>query len=49
MLASSEPFVIIYMKEGLLWNEIGKTEMIKDDVNPVFQTSFFINYYFEKH
>ena len=49
ILGSSDPFVIIYMKEGEVWNQIGKTEMIKDNLNPLFQTSFFINYFFEKH
>lgn len=49
ILGSSDPFVIIYMKEGEVWKQIGKTEMIKDNLNPLFQTSFFINYFFEKH
>jgi Ca2+-dependent lipid-binding protein len=37
------------MKEGEIWKQIGKTEMIKDNLNPLFETSFFINYFFEKH
>ncbi len=45
----SDPFVIVYMKDKEVWKEIGKTEMVKDDQNPTFKTSFIITYYFEKH
>ena len=29
-----------YMKENSVWKEIGKTEIVKNDLNPTFQTSF---------
>ena len=49
IVSYSDPFVIVYMKEGTLWKEIGKTEVVKDNLNPIFKTSFLITYYFEKH
>ena len=49
IIGHSDPFVIVYMKEGDVWKQIGITEMIKDNLNPTFQTSFIVTYYFEKH
>lgn len=39
------------MREGSeqQWRQIGKTEVVKDNLNPAFKTSFMITYYFEKH
>ena len=31
------------------WVKFDKTEMIKDNLNPDFEKSFIINYYFERH
>jgi Ca2+-dependent lipid-binding protein len=47
----SDPFVIVNMREDKngAWKEIGKTEMVKDYLNPTFKTSFIIAYFFEKH
>jgi len=46
----SDPFVIVSMKEeNEAWKEIGKTEMIKNNLNPIFKTGIIFNYYFEKH
>ena len=47
----SDPFVLVEMREGSeqQWRQIGKTEVVKDNLNPAFQTSFMITYYFEKH
>ena len=31
------------------WNKFGQTEMLKDNLNPDFEKSFIITYYFERH
>ena len=47
----SDPFVILHMRENPSqpWRQIGRTEMIKDNLNPDFEKSFIIEYYFERH
>lgn len=42
----SDPYVIIHMRENqqMPWKEFGKTEMIKDNLNPDFEKNFIINY-----
>jgi hypothetical protein len=47
----TDPICILYYKEqeGAQWMQIDKTEMIKDNLNPDFEKSFIINYFFEKH
>jgi hypothetical protein len=36
-------------EENEAWKEIGKTEMVINNLNPTFETSIILNYYFEKH
>ena len=31
------------------WSNFGQTEMLKDNLNPDFEKSFIITYYFERH
>jgi len=51
IVGGSEPFVIIFMRDhpSMPWKQFGKTEMIKDNLNPDFEQSFIIQYFFEKH
>jgi Ca2+-dependent lipid-binding protein len=49
-IGKSDPYVIVSMKEeGQEWKEIGKTEMITNNLNPTFETSIIIDYFFERH
>jgi len=45
VLSKSDPFVVLSLsgKEG----ELGRTETIKDNLNPVFQETFLIDYQFQ--
>jgi Ca2+-dependent lipid-binding protein len=47
----SDPFVIVFMRDHPTqpWKQFGRTEMIKDNLNPDFEQSFIIQYFFEKH
>jgi len=43
--------VIVFMKEGgkdSSWQQIGKTEMINNNLNPDFSQQIVLNYMFEK-
>ena len=45
----SDPFVIICENQNGKWDEIGRTEVIRDNLNPEFATKFKLDYSFEKH
>ena len=44
----SDPLVVVYSKTGAAWEELGRTEMIKDNLNPHFVRSFKTEYRFEE-
>ncbi len=52
-LSKSDPFCVIFMQsEPVLgvtgkWIELGRTEVIMNDLSPRWQKSFAIDYYFE--
>lgn len=47
-LSKSDPQLILYEMKNNRWEQIGKTEVIKDNLNPNFTTSFPIDFYFER-
>merc|ERR1739848_225352 len=49
--SKSDPVVVMYMKRGeknANYQEIGRTEIIWDNLNPVFVKKFVVDYYFEE-
>jgi len=53
--SKSDPFVVAYMaldasarQTGVGWEEIGRTEIVWDNLNPHFAHSFRLNYHFER-
>ena len=52
MLSKSDPFCVMFLqtKAGNQehWTEVGRTETIKDDLNPEWQHKFVVNYSFEE-
>jgi hypothetical protein len=40
---------VLYQLKGSVWHEIGRTEVIMDNLNPKFVTSFTVEYHFEEH
>eukprot|EP00347_Sterkiella_histriomuscorum_P001485 403371854 len=47
----SDPVCTIYMRESetAQWSKVDQTECIKDNLNPDFEKSFILSYYFERH
>ena len=39
---------VLFKKEGTQWREIGKTEVIMDNLNPKWVKNFEVPYHFEK-
>jgi len=48
LLSKSDPFVAVFQVNGNKYNEIGRTETINDNPNPVFEKKFHIDYFFEE-
>ena len=50
LVSKSDPQVVLYSFNAAsgLWLETGRTEMIRDDLNPTFMTPFIVNYKFEE-
>jgi hypothetical protein len=44
----SDPQCILYEKANGNWTEVGRTEKLKNTLNPEFKTTFVVNYFFEK-
>ncbi|XP_059147710.1 copine-3-like isoform X2 [Physella acuta] len=48
LLSKSDPCAVLYMMRGGRWEEYGRTENIKNNLNPKFNKTFVINYFFEE-
>ncbi|KAL6048086.1 Copine IVb [Balamuthia mandrillaris] len=51
VFSKSDPMVVLYVPKAEFsnkWTEFGRTEMIKDTLNPKFVKSFVMEYHFEK-
>ena len=46
--SKSDPVCLVYERVAGQWQKIGKTEQIKNQLNPDFTTSFQVAYFFEK-
>ena len=46
--SKSDPVCLVFEQINGSWRKIGKTEQIKNNLNPDFQTSFEVPYFFEK-
>jgi len=44
----TDGMVVLFKKEGNLWKELGKTEVIMDSLNPKWVKNFEVPYHFEK-
>jgi hypothetical protein len=49
VFSKSDPQVFVYIQKTGKWVLHGKTEKIKDNLNPTFAQSFVIDYFFETH
>lgn len=48
VFSKSDPQCKIYEQSGKEWVLRGQTERVKNNLNPDFQTSIILNYFFEK-
>eukprot|EP01083_Nonionella_stella_P054853 144768_1 len=46
--STSDPFVVVYVRVKNVFQELGRTEAMKDNPNPTFATQFKMDYYFEE-
>lgn len=44
----TDAMVILYTIKGSMWSEIGRTEVIMDNLNPKFIKAFSVEYKFEE-
>jgi hypothetical protein len=49
-LSKSDPMCVLFMKlfRNDMFSEVGRTEIVKDSLNPTFIKKFLIDYYFEE-
>ena len=48
LLSKSDPVCVLFMQKQGNWFEIGRTEMIKDSLNPAWEKRFVVDYSFEE-
>ena len=48
VFSKSDPKCILFEQVNGNWNKVGETETVKNSLNPDFETSFTVDYYFEK-
>ena len=48
-LSKSDPMVVVEQQVSGGWHELGRTEVIWDNLEPEFQKKFVIEYHFEIH
>lgn len=48
LLSKSDPVCVAYMQRNGQWFELGRTEMIKDTLSPVWVKKFVVDYSFEE-
>ena len=47
--SKSDPILFMYVKQGTAWQKIGQTEVIHDNLSPVFVTKILVTYNFEQN
>lgn len=47
-MSYSDPFVVMYKQTGNLWQQLGKTETIHDNLNPEFVKKILVDFHFEQ-
>jgi len=48
LMSKSDPMCVMFMQKQGQWLEIGRTEMIKDTLNPSWEKKFVVDYSFEE-
>ncbi|CUG93539.1 copine i-like protein, putative [Bodo saltans] len=45
--SKSDPYVVLYRNDGTRLSRVGRTETINNNLNPIFQTTIEVEYFFE--
>ena len=48
LFSKSDPFCVLYMKDGDRWMLVDKTETIDNTLNPIFEKKFLMQFRFEE-
>ena len=48
LLSKSDPLCVMYMQRNGQWFEVGRTEVIKDNLSPAWEKKFVVDYSFEE-
>lgn len=48
VMSKSDPCAVLYMDHKGRWEEVGRTENVKNSLDPRFSRSFTVSYYFEE-
>jgi Ca2+-dependent lipid-binding protein len=46
--SKSDPFAILFLQRGSVWQKIGQTEVIHDNLNPRWVQKITVDYHFEQ-
>ena len=46
--SKSDPFVVLYKQQGHVWQKLGQTEIIHDNLNPKWVTKITLDFHFEQ-
>ena len=47
-MSYSDPFVVMYKQVGNVWQKLGQTEVIHDNLNPAWVTKIMVDFHFEQ-
>ena len=47
-MSLSDPFLVLFKKQGNMWTRIGQTEVIHDNLAPAWVTKLSTDYHFEQ-
>ena len=47
-MSQSDPFAVIYKQQGRMWQKLGMTEVIHDNLNPSFVKKIQVDFHFEQ-
>ena len=47
-MSYSDPFCVMYKQQGRMWQRIGQTEIIHDNLNPEFVKKIMVDFHFEQ-
>ena len=47
-MSLSDPFVVFYKRQGNVWQQLGRTEIIHDNLNPRWVKKIMVDFHFEQ-